>query len=96
MKDVLIKPLMTEKASALNESGKYAFIVNRKANKIEIRRAVEEMYSVSITDVRTMNYQGKKKSRYSKSAVITGSKPNFKKAIVSVADGEVIDFYGNV
>jgi large subunit ribosomal protein L23 len=93
---VLKKPLVTEKASALNEKGVYGFVVDRNANKIEIKNAVEKMYGVSVENVRTMNYQGKAKSRYTKSKVITGRTPSFKKAFVKVAEGEVIDFYGGI
>ena len=69
---VLIKPVVTEKVSALNEKGKYGFIVDRKANKVEIKKAVEKMYGVTVEEVNTMNYLGKKKSRYTKSRVISG------------------------
>jgi large subunit ribosomal protein L23 len=93
---VLQKPLVTEKASALNEKGKYGFIVHKKANKVEIKKAVEKMYGVTVESVRTMNYLGKSKSRNTKSGVISGRKPSFKKAIVTVAGGEVIDFYGGI
>ena len=93
---VLQKPLVTEKASALNEKGKYGFIVHKKANKVEIKKAVEKMYGVTVESVRTMNYMGKSKSRYTKSGVISGNKPAFKKAIITVAEGEVIDFYGGI
>ncbi|MBL3656822.1 50S ribosomal protein L23 [Fulvivirga sediminis] len=93
---VLIKPLVTEKVSALNEKGKYGFVVDRKANKVDIKKAVEKMYGVTVEDVNTMNYLGKTKSRYTKSKVITGRTPSFKKAIVTVADGEVIDFYSEI
>lgn len=93
---VLIKPVVTEKVSALNEKGKYGFIVNRKANKVEIKKAVEAMYGVTVEEVNTMNYLGKKKSRYTKSRVISGRASAFKKAIVTVADGEVIDFYSEI
>lgn len=93
---VLIKPLVTEKVSALNEKGKYGFVVDRKANKVEIKKAVEKMYGVTVEDVNTMNYLGKKKSRYTKSRVISGRTPSYKKAIVTVADGEVIDFYSEI
>lgn len=93
---VLIKPLVTEKVSALNEKGKYGFIVSRKANKVEIKKAVEKMYGVNVEDVNTMNYLGKSKSRYTKSRVISGRTPSYKKAIVTVADGEVIDFYSEI
>ena len=93
---VLQKPLVTEKASALNEKGKYGFIVHKKANKVEIKKAVEKMYGVTVESVKTMNYMGKHKSRYTKSGVISGKKPAFKKAIITVAEGEVIDFYGGI
>ena len=93
---VLIKPVVTEKVSALNEQGKYGFIVDRKANKVEIKKAVENMYGVTVEDVNTMVYLGKKKTRYTKSRVISGRTPSFKKAIVTVAEGDVIDFYSEI
>ena len=93
---VLIKPVVTEKVSALNEQGKYGFIVDRKANKVEIKKAVENMYGVTVEDVNTMDYLGKKKTRYTKSRVISGRTPSFKKAIVTVAEGDVIDFYSEI
>ena len=93
---VLIKPLVTEKVSDLNEKGKYGFIVDRKANKVEIKKAVEKMYGVTVESVNTMQYQGKQKTRYTKSRIITGRTGSFKKAIVTVAEGEVIDFYSGI
>lgn len=93
---VLKRPLITEKASALNEQGKYGFEVNLSANKIQIKKAVEEMYGVSVVSVQTMRYLGKPKTRYTKSKVISGRTPEFKKAIVTVAEGEVIDFYSGI
>ncbi|MEL7006110.1 MAG: 50S ribosomal protein L23 [Bacteroidota bacterium] len=93
---VLVKPLITEKVSALNEKGKYGFVVNRNANKVEIKKAVESMYGVTVEDVNTMNYLGKKKSRFTKSSIISGRTASFKKAIVTVAEGEVIDFYSEI
>ena len=93
---VLKKPLITEKISTLNESGKYGFIVDRNANKVEIKNEVEKMYGVTVESVNTMRYQGKQKSRYTKSKVVTGRTAGFKKAIVTVADGEVIDFYSGI
>ena len=93
---VLKKPLITEKVSTLNESGKYGFIVDRNANKVEIKNEVEKMYGVTVESVNTMRYQGKQKSRYTKSKVVTGRTAGFKKAIVTVADGEVIDFYSGI
>lgn len=93
---VLVKPLITEKASSLNEKGKYGFIVDKKANKIQIKQEVERMYGVNVASVNTMVYQGKVKNRYTKSRVVSGRTPAFKKAIVTVADGEVIDFYSGI
>ena len=80
----------------MNEKGKYGFIVDKKANKVEIRKEVEKMYGVSVESVNTMIYQGKAKSRFSKSRVIKGRASSFKKAIVTIADGEVIDFYSGI
>lgn len=94
--DILKKPLVTEKASELNEANKYAFIVDRKANKVEIKKAVEDMYGVNVTDVNTMNYLGKKKTRYTKAGFVNGRRNSYKKAVVQVADGEMIDFYSNI
>ena len=93
---VLIKPLVTEKVSALNEEGRYGFVVANDANKIQIKQAVETTYGVTVEDVNTMRYQGKAKSRYTKSGVISGRSKSYKKAIVKVADGEVIDFYSGI
>ena len=93
---VLKKPLVTEKVSALNEKGKYGFIVDINANKVEIKRAVEKQYGVTVESVNTMNVMGKFKSRYTKTGILAGRKPNYKKAIVTVAQGEVLDFYSNV
>ncbi|MCO6360096.1 LSU ribosomal protein L23P [Roseivirga pacifica] len=93
---ILKKPLVTEKVSALNEKGKYGFIVDVNANKVEIKKAVEDMYGVTVEDVNTMKYQGKAKSRYTKSRIVSGRTNSFKKAIVTVAEGEVIDFYSGI
>jgi large subunit ribosomal protein L23 len=93
---VLKKPLVTEKVSSLNEKGKYGFIVDATANKVEIKKAVEKQYGVNVEKVNTMNVMGKLKTRYTKAGVLAGRKPNYKKAIVTLAEGEVIDFYSNV
>ncbi|HLT80524.1 MAG TPA: 50S ribosomal protein L23 [Cyclobacteriaceae bacterium] len=93
---VLKKPLVTEKVSALNEKGRYGFIVDIKANKVEIRKAVEKLYGVNVKSVNTMNVMGKLKVRYTKTGIQGGRRPNYKKAIVTLAEGEVIDFYSNV
>ena len=93
---VLKKPLVTEKVSALNEKGKYGFVVDKTANKIQIKTAVEKLYGVTVEKVATMNYAGKAKSRYTKAKVVTGKAPSYKKAIVTLAEGDVIDFYGSI
>ena len=93
---VLIKPLVTEKISAMNESGRYGFVVSRTANKVEIKKEVEKTYGVSVERVNTMIQAGKSKSKFTKSGVIDGKKPTYKKAIVQVAEGEVIDFYSGI
>jgi large subunit ribosomal protein L23 len=93
---ILKKPLVTEKVSALNEKGKYGFIVDADANKVEIKKAVEKQYGVNVERVNTMLVMGKKKTRYTKAGVLAGRKPGYKKAIVTLAAGEVIDFYSNV
>ena len=93
---VLISPLVTEKVSALNEKGKYGFIVAPEANKVEIKNAVEKMYGVNVARVNTINVLGKFKSRFTKAGVLSGRKASYKKAIVTLAEGEVIDFYSNV
>jgi large subunit ribosomal protein L23 len=93
---ILKRPLVTEKVSALNEKGKYGFIVDSEANKVEIKKAVEKQYGVNVEKVNTMKVMGKMKTRYTKAGVLSGRKPNYKKAIVTLAEGEVIDFYSNV
>ena len=94
---ILIKPIITEKATNDSEmNNRFAFVVNNKANKIEIKDAVESAYGVSVTSVRTINVRPDRKTRYTKSGMITGKTKGFKKAIVQVAEGDVIDFYSNI
>lgn len=93
---ILKKPLITEKVSAQNEGGVYGFVVDKNANKVAIKQAVEKMYGVNVDEVRTMIAPGKKKTRYSKGAFLSGKTSSFKKAIVKVKDGEIIDFYSNL
>ncbi len=94
--DILKKPLITEKISAMNEKGVYGFIVEKTAKKPEIKKAVEKMFGVKVVAVRTMRYAAKHKTRYTKAKVVSGYTNAFKKAIVQVAEGEVIDFYGEI
>lgn len=97
MKTILIKPLITEKSSDLSENKNvFGFIVNRNANKLQIKNAVEEMYSVQVDDVRTLQMPAKAKSRFTKAGISKGRKSAYKKAYVSLPDGESIDFYSNI
>lgn len=94
---ILIKPLVTEKMTILGEKmNRYGFIVDRNANKIEIKNAVEQMYGVTVKDVNTVQYHGKRKSRYTKAGLLTGRANHFKKAYVTLAGEEKIDFYSNI
>ena len=93
---ILIKPLVTEKSSAMNEHGKYGFVVERSANKVQIRQEVEKKYGVTVEFVNTMVQPGKSKSRSTKSGVIKGKSKTYKKAIVKVSDGDIIDFYSGI
>jgi large subunit ribosomal protein L23 len=93
---ILKRPLVTEKVSALNESGVYGFVVDKTANKVEIKKAIEQLYGVTVEGIRTMRYQGKSKTRQTKSKIIAGRTPSFKKAYVKVKEGDVIDFYSGV
>ncbi|MCU4175818.1 50S ribosomal protein L23 [Carboxylicivirga sp. N1Y90] len=94
---VIIKPIVTEKMTEQGEKlNRYAFVVDKGANKLQIKDAVEELYNVSVAAVNTMVYAGKEKSRYTKSGVIVGRTNSFKKAIITLAEGDQIDFYSNI
>jgi len=95
--DILLKPIVTEKMTTLGEDlNRYGFLVHKDANKIQIKQAVEKMYGVSVESVNTMRYGGKMKSRYTKSGIITGNTKSYKKAIITLAEGETIDFFSNI
>ncbi|MGQ1908641.1 50S ribosomal protein L23 [Marinifilum sp. RC60d5] len=95
--DILIKPIVTEKMTEQSEKfNRFGFVVDRRATKIDIKAAVESMYNVKVASVNTMNYQGKKKSRFTKAGVIEGRTASFKKAIVTLVEGDNIDFYSNI
>ncbi|MGE4289570.1 MAG: 50S ribosomal protein L23 [Salinivirgaceae bacterium] len=95
--DIIIKPIITEKMTAQTEKlQRYGFMVDRRADKIQIARAIEELYSVKVDSVNTMRYGGKLKSRYTKAGFIQGKTNAYKKAIITLAEGEVIDFYSNI
>ena len=96
-KQILVKPLITEKADLLTEDlNKYVFVVNKNANKVEVRSAVEEMYNVKVASVNTMIMPGKTKNRNTRSGVLRGTVSGFKKAVVTLKDGEEIDFFGDL
>ncbi|ANQ51051.1 50S ribosomal protein L23 [Flammeovirga yaeyamensis] len=90
---VLVKPILTEKAALAHEGGVYTFVVAKGANKVQIKQAVEAKYGVNVEAVRTAILPGKSKTRYTKAAVINGHTSSFKKAMVKVAEGEIIDIY---
>mgnify|MGYP006295914849 CR=1 FL=1 len=95
--EILIKPLVTEKMNEQSERfSRYGFVVDRNATKPQIKKAVESLYNVKVNAVNTMVYGGKTKSRYTKSGVISGKTAAFKKAIVTLAEGDAIDFYSNI
>jgi large subunit ribosomal protein L23 len=94
---ILKKPIITEKMTKAGEKlGMYGFVVDKNANKIEIKNAIEKMYNVTVENVNTMRYYGKMKSRFTKTGTITGSKGVFKKAVVTLKKGETIDFYSSI
>ena len=94
---ILIKPIVTEKLTAQGEKlNRYSFVVDRKANKLQIKDAVEKMYGVSVADINTVNYHGKRKSRFTKSGILSGRMNHFKKAYVTLAGEDKIDFYANI
>jgi len=90
---IIKKAHMSEKSVKSNDKGLYVFIVDKNANKIQIKDTVEKTYSVNVTSVRTLRYDGKDKTKYTKTALVRGRKPSYKKAFVQVAQGEVIDVY---
>ena len=95
--DILIKPIVTEKMNAQSEKmNRYGFIVHKKANKIQIKKAVEKLYGVSVASVNTMRQGGKVKSQFTRSGIITGRSESCKKAIVTLVKGDAIDFYSNI
>ena len=95
--EVLIKPIVSEKSNKLTEKRRiYAFRVHRRANKLQIKTAVEAFYGVTVNDVHTLVVPGKNKTRYTKAGFIKGQKPAYKKALVTIAQGESIDLYSNI
>ncbi|MDR0333313.1 MAG: 50S ribosomal protein L23 [Dysgonamonadaceae bacterium] len=98
MTSVIVKPIFTEKQTAITDKfeNRYGFIVVPSANKVQIKNAVEALYNVHVESVNTMKYDGKKKSRYTKAGIIHGKTSSFKKAIVTLKQGETIDLFSNI
>lgn len=95
--DILLRPIVTEKYTKLGEKlNQYGFVVERTSNKIQIKKAVQDLYGVKVAEVNTLRYAGKIKSRFTKAGVIAGKKNAFKKAVVTLVEGEKIDFYSNI
>ena len=95
--NLMIIPIVTEKANAISEkTNRFSFKVSPDANKYQIKDAVEKLYDVKVVGVRTMNYEGKKKMRYTKRGIQRGKVAAFKKAVVTLAEGQTIDFYSNI
>lgn len=95
---IIVKPLVTEKQTKISEKfgNRYGFVVLRAASKDEIKKAVEELYDVKVVKINTLIAPAKRKSRYTKAGMIEGRVPSYKKAIVTLAEGQTIDFYSNI
>jgi large subunit ribosomal protein L23 len=93
---IYVKPIITEKFSAMADKGRYAFVVEKTANKVEIKNAIEKAYGVTVQSVNTMNYIGKIKMRYTQTKIMNGLVKKAKKAVVTLKKGDTIDLYGNI
>ena len=94
---IIVKPLVTEKMTSITEkSNRFGFIVSPEANKLEIKNEVEALYNVTVVSVNTIRYAGKNKARWTKSGLLKGRTNAYKKAIVTLKDGDTIDFYSNI
>ena len=94
---IIIKPIITEKITKEGEVfNRFGFVVDKKANKVQIKKAVEAAYGISVVSVNTMNYRADRSTKYTKSGLISGKTTAYKKAIVQVKEGETIDFYNNI
>jgi large subunit ribosomal protein L23 len=97
LSEVLVKPIVTEKSNKLSDKSRtYAFRIDRRANKLEVKKAIEDFYGVTVMEVNTVVVPGKAKSKFTKAGFISGRKPSYKKAYVKVAEGEIIDLYSNI
>ncbi len=94
----ILRPLVTEKMTNITDKrpNRYGFIVSPEANKLQIKEEVESLYNVTVVDVNTLRYAGKRSQRYTKAGLVKGQKAAFKKAIVTLKEGETIDFYSNI
>jgi large subunit ribosomal protein L23 len=94
---IIIKPIVTEKITKDGEVfNRFGFVVDKKANKVQIKKAIEAAYGVKVVNVNTMNVRPDRSTKYTKSGLITGKSNAYKKAIVQVQEGETIDFYNNI
>jgi len=94
LSDVLVEPVITEKVNLqMERSGRYTFVVGRQSNKLEIKKAVEEMYGIRVADVNTMVVPAKNKTRFTKAGLLSGRKPAYKKAVVTLVEGDTIDLF---
>jgi large subunit ribosomal protein L23 len=94
---IIIKPIITEKITKDGEVfNRFGFVVDKKANKVQIKKAVEATYGISVVSVNTMNYRADRTTKYTKSGLISGKTNSYKKAVVQVKEGETIDFYNNI
>jgi large subunit ribosomal protein L23 len=95
--DIIVRPVVTEKMNAQAEGlRKYGFIVDKKANKVQIKKAVENLYGVTVQSVNTVYYAGKRKSRYTRTGYVSGKRNAYKKAVITLREGDTIDFYSNI
>jgi large subunit ribosomal protein L23 len=95
--DIIVRPVVTEKMNAQAEGlKKYGFIVDKKANKVQIKKAVENLYGVTVESVNTLLYAGKRKSRFTRTGNVSGRRNAFKKAVITLREGDIIDFYSNI
>jgi large subunit ribosomal protein L23 len=94
---IIIKPVITEKMTQMGDKlNRYGFLVDKRANKLQIRKAIKDIYGVEVAEINTMVVPGKAKTKYTKSGFINGKSQSYKKAIITLAKGETIDFYSNI
>jgi len=95
--DIIVRPVVTEKMNAQAEGlRKYGFIVDKKANKVQIKKAVESLYGVTVESVNTVYYAGKRKARFTRTGYVSGKRNAYKKAVITLREGDTIDFYSNI